>query len=68
MKYVVIGVHQDKSGNTTAFVNAGAQVIVQENEKAGLAAPMVPTSSSLRATAGWRPIGAMEALAGCTML
>jgi hypothetical protein len=37
VKYVLIGVHQDKSCNTTAFVNAGAQVIAQENEKAGLA-------------------------------
>jgi cyclase len=38
VKYVVIGdVHQDKSGNTALFVAAGAQVIGQENEKAGLA-------------------------------
>ena len=37
MKYVLIGVHQDKSCNTTAFVNSGAQVIAQEKEKAGLA-------------------------------
>jgi cyclase len=38
VKYVVIGdVHQDKSGNTALFVGAGAQVIAQENEKAGLA-------------------------------
>jgi cyclase len=38
IKYVVIGdVHQDKSGNTALFTAAGAQVIAQENEKAGLA-------------------------------
>ena len=37
VKYVVIGdVHQDKSGNTTLFVSAGAQVIAHENEKKGL--------------------------------
>jgi hypothetical protein len=36
--------------------------------KVDLVAPMIPTSSSLRATAGWRPTRAMEALAGCTML
>ena len=37
MKYFLVGVHQDKSGNATAFVNAGAQGIAQENEKAGFA-------------------------------
>jgi len=37
VQYVVIGdVHQDKSGNTTLFVSAGAQVIAHENEKKGL--------------------------------
>jgi cyclase len=37
VKFVVIGdVHQDKSGNTTQFVNAGAQVIGHVNEKKGL--------------------------------
>jgi glyoxylase-like metal-dependent hydrolase (beta-lactamase superfamily II) len=37
VKFVVIGdVHQDKSGNTTQFVNAGAQVIAHVNEKKGL--------------------------------
>jgi glyoxylase-like metal-dependent hydrolase (beta-lactamase superfamily II) len=37
VKNVVIGdVHQDKSGNTTLFVSAGAQVIAHENEKKGL--------------------------------
>jgi glyoxylase-like metal-dependent hydrolase (beta-lactamase superfamily II) len=38
VKYAVIqDVHQDKSGNTALFVGLGAQVIAQENEKAGLA-------------------------------
>ena len=37
VKFVVIGdVHQDKSGNTTPFVNAGAKVIAHVNEKKGL--------------------------------
>jgi glyoxylase-like metal-dependent hydrolase (beta-lactamase superfamily II) len=37
VKFVVIGdVHQDKSGNTAQFVNAGAQVIAHVNEKKGL--------------------------------
>jgi cyclase len=37
VKFVVIGdVHQDKSGNTMPFVNAGAQVIAHVNEKKGL--------------------------------
>lgn len=37
VKFVVIGdVHQDKSGNTTQFVNAGAKVIGHVNEKKGL--------------------------------
>jgi cyclase len=38
VKYVVVNnVHQDQSGNTALFVAAGAKVIGQENEKAGLA-------------------------------
>jgi hypothetical protein len=37
VKFVVIGdVHQDKSGNTAQFVNAGAQVVAHVNEKKGL--------------------------------
>jgi glyoxylase-like metal-dependent hydrolase (beta-lactamase superfamily II) len=37
VKFAVVGdVHQDKSGNTTQFVNAGAQVIAHVNEKKGL--------------------------------
>ena len=37
VKFVVIGdVHQDKSGNTAQFVDAGATVIAHVNEKKGL--------------------------------
>jgi hypothetical protein len=37
VKFVVIGdVHQDKSGNTAQFVEAGAKVIAHVNEKKGL--------------------------------
>jgi N-acetylglucosamine kinase len=37
VKFVVIGdVHQDKSGNTAQFVEAGAKVIGHTNEKKGL--------------------------------
>jgi hypothetical protein len=37
VKFVVIGdVHQDKSGNTAQFVNAGAKVVAHVNEKTGL--------------------------------
>ena len=37
VKFAVVGdVHQDKSGNTARFVEAGAQVIAHENEEKGL--------------------------------
>ena len=37
IKFAVVGdVHQDKSGNTTKFVEAGVQVIAHVNEKKGL--------------------------------
>jgi hypothetical protein len=37
IKFAVVGdVHQDKSGNTTRFVEGGAQVIAHVNEKKGL--------------------------------
>ena len=37
VKYAVVGdVHQDKSGNTAAFVAAGVQVVAHVNEKEGL--------------------------------